>query len=165
MERRPRQLVVPALAALVVGCAASDETDYGSKSEREAVLDVIETYYDDFSARDWLAYAEHFWPGADITTVWRQPGEASDRVIPTTIEDFVAQAPAGPGSKPVFEERPLAAEIRVFDNLAQAWVRYGARFGDPDSIQYWEGIDAFTLLHHEGAWKITSLAFTNESNE
>jgi hypothetical protein len=160
-----RLMLLPVLAALVPGCVASHETDYGNPAERAVILGVLETYYDDFSARDWEGYAGHFWPGADITTVWQPPGETRDRVVPTTIEEFVKQAPVGPGSKPIFEERLLDAEIRVFHNLAQAWVRYAAQFGTPDSTENWEGIDAFTLLQHGGTWKITSLAFTNENDE
>jgi hypothetical protein len=165
MERSNWRIGLVLVPLTVATCATGDRSDAGMDAERGEVLETLHAYYEDFSARDWDAFAEHFWPGADITTVWQPPGEHSDRVVPTAIEDFLAQAPAGPGSKEVFEERMLAADIRVHRNLAQAWVRYGTRFGDPDSVEYWEGIDAFALLKHDGTWRIASLVFTGDVDE
>ena len=66
---------------------------------RAEVLAELEAYYADFSARDWDAYSDHFWPGATITTVWRPPGEDADRVVVTSVPEFVERAPEGPGSR------------------------------------------------------------------
>jgi len=160
----PSPRIVSLLVPLItVACNQAGTVGYGTAAERQAILEVLEVYYSDFSGRDWDAFSNHFWPGADMTTVWQPPGETADRVVPTTIEEFVSQAPQGPDSREIFEERMLDAEVRVFNNLAQAWVRYGMRFGDPDSVQYWEGIDAFTLLKHDDTWRIASLVFTNDT--
>ncbi|HZL99854.1 MAG TPA: nuclear transport factor 2 family protein, partial [Planctomycetota bacterium] len=123
---------------------------------------VLERYYADFSARDWPAFAGHFWPGATITTRWQPPGEGAPRVVVTSVPDFVAQAPQGPGSRSIFEERLTGAETRVEGGLAQVWARYAARFGDPGDVDEWTGIDAFTLMRHDGEWKIVALAFAHE---
>lgn len=131
-------------------------------SLRDQVLARIEQYYVDFSARDWTRYADHFWPGATLTTVFQPEGETVPRVVITSIESFIAQAPQGPGSKPVFEERMTSADVWASGNLAQVWARYHARFGDPGNLQEWTGIDAFTLLRHEGQWRIVSLTYTND---
>ena len=133
-----------------------------SDAERAEVLAELRQYYADFSARDWEAFASHFWKGATITTVWQPPGEAAERVVVTSVPDFVAQAPAGPGSKPIFEETMRDAQVRVFQNLAHVWARYDARFGDPGNVMEWSGIDAFTLMKHDGSWKIVALAFSAE---
>ncbi len=133
-----------------------------SETARAEVLAELRQYYADFSARDWEAFASHFWKGASITTVWQLPGEPAERVVVTSIPDFVAQAPAGPGSKPIFEEKMTGAEVRVFQNLAHVWARYDARFGDQGSVMEWSGIDAFTLMKHEGRWKIVALVFSAE---
>ena len=77
----------------------------------------------------------------------------------TSVPDFVAQAPEGPGSREIFEERMVSASIQVSGNVAQAWVRYDARFGDPGQVAEWSGIDAFTLIRHRGEWRFTSLAY------
>jgi hypothetical protein len=123
------------------------------------IVAELRTYYQDFSDRNWPAFTAHFWPGAAITTIWRPPGEDSARVVATAVPDFVAQAPRGPGSRAIFEERMLEARITTTGDLAQAWVRYRATFGDPGQVSEWEGTDAFTLLRHDGRWRIASLAF------
>jgi hypothetical protein len=56
----------------------------------------------------------------------------------------------------------VSSEIMLRGNLAQAWVSYRARFGDPGDVTEWEGIDAFTLIRHEGQWKISSLAYLSK---
>jgi hypothetical protein len=94
-----------------------------------------------------------------MTTIWIPEGEAEERVVATTVPEFVEQAPSGPGSREIFEETLLSVQITVSGNLAQAWARYKARFGDPGDVMEWEGFDAFTLMKHNGAWRITSLAY------
>jgi hypothetical protein len=79
-----------------------------------------------------------------------------------TIEQFIEQAPLGPGSREVFEERLDSARVRGSDSLAQVWAWYSARFGDPGRVESWTGIDAFTLIHHDGRWRITSLGYVND---
>lgn len=141
---------------LLSGCTALQE-----RPEREAdVLAEVRAYYADFSARDWDAFAQHFWPGATIATIWTPPGESENRVVTQTIPEFVAMAPAGPGSKPIFSERMLDARVEVHGDLAQVWATYAAEFGEPGDVATWRGIDAFTLMRHRGRWRIASLAFT-----
>lgn len=137
----------------------------GENSEETLKAEVraeLQSYYADFSARDWEAFADHFWPGATLTTIWQPPGEDQLRVVATSVPDFVAQAPQGPGSKPIFEEKMTGAEVRVVRDLAQVWARYRVRFGEPGNVQEWSGIDALTLMKHDGRWKMISLAFTTE---
>ncbi len=126
---------------------------------REEILKELTEYYDHMSGRNWSAYASHFWPGATITTVWQPAGEPAPRVLITPIQDFIAQTPQGPDSKPIFEERLVDADVRVNSNLAQVWANYKARFGGLGKVDEWTGIDAFTLMKHEGHWKIAGLTF------
>jgi hypothetical protein len=150
--------------------AAGCSLEYAPPDARTAgadsipVLDALRAYYRDFSARDWEAFQDHFWPGATITTIWQQPGDDSARVHVSTIDAFVAQAPQGPGSRSIFEESMLSSRIRVTGTLAQAWVRYRARFGDPGDVMEWEGTDAVTLLRHEGRWRIVALVFASDAD-
>jgi hypothetical protein len=140
----------------------AEQRGTGLEVDTTAVLTALRAYYRDFSARDWSAFADHFWPDATIATIWQPPGEDSIRVVATAIPDFIAQAPSGPGSRAIFEESMIDARIRVAGDLAQAWVRYRARFGDPGATREWAGVDAFSLLRHGGQWRITSLAFQGE---
>lgn len=156
--------VVGTVVVLVAACGpdGGGERSRSAEAARTEIRAELEAYYVDFSARDWPAFSDHFWPGGTITTVWRPPEEEGERVVVTSIPDFVDQAPQGPGSREIFEEELLSAEIRVTGNLAQAWARYSARFGDPGDVAEWEGTDAFTLMRHDGRWRIVSLAFAGD---
>lgn len=154
------------LLPLVAGCQApADRIRWepgsdGLPDEQQAVLEELEAYYADFSARDWEAFADHFWPGANLTAIWQPPGESAERVVATSVPAFVEKAPEGPGSATIFEEWMTAATLRVTSNgLAQAWVDYEARFGEPDALMEWSGVDAFTLMRFDGRWRIASLAY------
>ena len=149
------------LAHVASSCAPSGD-EVSSEEVRSDMLAIraeLTRYYADFSARAWQAFADHFWPGATLTTVWQPPGEDAPRVVATSVPDFVRQAPEGPGSKPIFAEWMIGLDVRVSGDLAQAWASYGARFGEPGDVREWTGIDAFTLLRHEGRWRIVALAW------
>ena len=154
--------------ALVVGCSASPNASWagdvqswssGRAIEAGSVLAELEAYYTDLSARDWEAFADHFWPGARMATVWAPPGSAGPEVKLTTIPEFVAMAPEGPDSATVFAEWMTHAEVREAGILAEAWVRYEAHFGEPGELMEWSGVDSITLLFHGGRWRIVSLAY------
>jgi hypothetical protein len=161
------------LGLLAVGCTIQEMPPSAERGAGEAagsapapdaalqaeVLAALESYYTAFSDRDWVRFAAHFWDGATITTIWAPVGEDAERVVVTTIPDFVAQAPDGPGSAEIFEERLREADIRIENGLAQAWVTYDARFGDPGEVVEWTGVDVFSLLHHDGGWRIVSITF------
>lgn len=136
-------------------------TNAATDSLKQLILSKVEAYYSDMSARDWDDYSAHFWPDAHLTTVWQPPDSDSLQVIMTTIEEFVEQADEGPGSQPIFEEKLLKADIKVYNNLASVWADYAAKFGTQDSLMEWQGIDAFTYMKHKGEWRIVSLAYTN----
>lgn len=145
-----------AVALLVMLAACADE------AEEAAVRDAVVRYYDRLSARDWDGLRASFWPDASLSTVWQPPGESSPRVVMTPIGEFIALAPEGPDSRSIFEERPLEVDVRAVAGVATAWVRYAARFGDPGDVTCWTGTDAITLLRHDGAWRIASLAYAND---
>jgi hypothetical protein len=136
-------------AALAVACLVLIPTSFHAQENHVAlpppdqveILSTVRKYYDDLSARDWQRFASNFWDGATIATVW---------------------APEGPGSKPIFEETMGQSKILLYQNLAIAWVEYEARFGEPDDLKEWSGIDAISLLKDGGKWKITSIAFASE---
>jgi hypothetical protein len=125
------------------------------------VRELIAHYYRDFNSHDWEALADYFWSGADITTVWQAAGESVDRVVSTSIDEFIADAPRDYLSEETFEAWIVSAEVRVYRDLAQAWVWYGAKLDSDGELAEWDGIDAFTLLKHEDVWKIAALMFTS----
>lgn len=157
-------LVLSVALGLAAGCrgpepAARHVSGGAALSAEAAALAAVEAYYTALSARDWEAFADCFWPGATITTVWQPEGEPAPRVFSVTVPEFVAKAPEGPGSREIFEERLVRAETWVQGDLAQVRADYEARFGDPGDVLEWTGVDALTLVRHAGRWRITSLAF------
>lgn len=136
----------------------------GDPAEAE-VRAALETYYEDFSARDWDRFATHFHDGAVLCTVWIPPGEDSTVVMMSSVGEFITKASEGPGSQPIFEERMTRADIIVKGNLAQAWVTYEAKFGTEKNLREWSGIDAFSLLNHRGVWRIVSIAYVSLDGE
>ncbi len=142
--------------------APEEPNVYRAQLLRAEMMAELTNYYRDFSNRDWSRFASHFWPGATITTIWAPTGETARRVVASTVEQFVAEAALGPDSKSIFSERMGQSEIHLHGNLAMVWAHYEARFGEPGDIQRWSGYDAFTLMKHQGRWKITHLAFAAE---
>jgi hypothetical protein len=128
-------------------------------SVRTEILEFVTSYYDAFSARDWDRFADHFWPGATITTIWQPIDETAQRVHTSTVTEFIVRAPEGPGSRESFEERMSAATVYVYGSLATVFSRYRARFGDPGDIMEWEGIDSFALMRFGDEWRIVALSF------
>nr|WP_281169010.1 nuclear transport factor 2 family protein [Fulvivirga imtechensis] len=122
------------------------------------------SYYQTMTRRDWRTYRSYFWDDAIITTVWQKEGENNESVHITTIDEFIAQTHLGPDSQPVFEEKPIDIQITVKNGLAQAWVRYEARFGSEKNMMEWKGTDLFSLLNHDGKWRIVSLTFSSEDS-
>lgn len=71
---------------------------------RQSVIEFVQSYHETLSYRDWQRFAEHFWSGATIVTIWTPAGESAERVYPSTVSQFVERAPEGPGSREIFEE-------------------------------------------------------------
>jgi hypothetical protein len=158
-----RPLIV--VLVLLGGCTVRRAAPAPSNPDDEAVRLAVQQYYRDMTARDWPAYAAHFWPRATLTTVWKPPRESAPRVVVTTIDSFLATTGEGPDSRPIFEERLLGQDVRMAGNLAHVWARYEARFGDSALVRTWRGVDAFTWMKHDGAWRIVALAYTDEAGQ
>jgi len=161
VERRFRRVTwVATLAVVLSGCGGTAPGD-ADPAQRDAVAAVVRAYYEAFNSRDWDALAVQFWDDAQILTVWQRPGEVGDRMVATSVKQFVAEAPRHAADRSDFEMRMLEADIRIFGNLAVAWVPYGASLTRDTGQAEWQGADAFTLLRHEGDWKIAALAFAS----
>jgi hypothetical protein len=149
---------------LVFSCTEKPEDGTSTTSllntpEGAAVEKRLKQYYIDMSARDWKKYRAHFWDNGTITTLWKHPDDSVAKVDVTMIDDFVKETPNGPDSQPVFEEKMKNSKISVQGNIAEAWVEYDAKFGTNEKLTEWSGTDVFTLMRHEGEWKIVSLVF------
>ena len=52
-----------------------------SDSLEAILLQRLDRYYSDLSSRNWDAYADHFWPGSRLTTVWQPPDADSLQLL------------------------------------------------------------------------------------
>lgn len=130
--------------------------------ERAFIVAEVTAYYDDLTAGRWDDFARHFWRGAVVMTVW-QPEDGSERRVDfISVPEFIAQLDLGPDSTMIFEQELGTADVHFHGNVAQAWVHYYVRFGEPGDVHEWADVDAFTLMKFMGMWKITSLAFGGE---
>lgn len=159
--RRPHRVRGLAVAAMLLGWASCLRPEPETSADGAVRAQLIR-YYDALSARDWERLPTSFWPNATLTTIWRPPDEPEQRVWTTTVPAFIAAAPEGPDSQPIFEERPVSMEVRVDGRLASAWVRYRARFGSPDALACWTGTDLFTLIRQDREWRIVSIAYDGD---
>jgi hypothetical protein len=98
---------------------------------------------------------------ATLTTVWQTDSSSNPDIFTSTIDEFLDQTKDGPDSQPVFEEKMVESEIVVKQNLANAWVKYDAKFGSEDNLMTWSGYDLFSLIKHEGEWKIASIVYSS----
>ena len=154
-------LRVLCLMVVFPACGSDTGGSVDSPQEEAAVRDLIGRYYQDFNNSDWDAVADHFWADADITTVWQEAGENSDRVVHTSIDDFFTSAPRENPFGETFEMLAVRANVSVYRDLAQAWVWYDAKLDSAGEVAEWDGVDAFTFLKHDGVWKIAALMFAS----
>ena len=149
---------------LLMKCNSASNHDQNSNDatanvDRNPLEAVLKAYYDDMSDRNWTAYRSHFWKNATITTVWQTPNDSVSRVHVITVDEFIAQTPNGPDSKPIFEERMKSMKVDMQGDLAVVWADYEAKFGTEDSLMTWTGTDLFSMLRQNDEWKIVSLTF------
>lgn len=150
---------------LMFSCVPKDQSTVDPSAAERELREAVVQYYADMSARNWQAYAKHFWPHATLTTVWQPPGESSPRVVITSIEEFLKHTAEGPDSKPIFEERLLGQEPRIVGKLANVWAHYQVRFGDSAKVSSWRGYDVFTWMKHDSTWRIVALAYADEPGD
>ena len=155
MKNRPFKLMsamLLSLAFLLLQCNNAQE-DGAPSQEEEQIEDLLQSYYQVMSERDWPRYQGFFAEKATLTTIWQPEDASSPEIHTNTITEFLAQTGAGPDSQPIFE---------VKGNLAYAWVNYEAKFGTADQLMEWKGLDLFSFIRYREEWKIAALVFESE---
>jgi len=142
--------------------AGIEPANFDSLTDRakDSVYIFLKQYYQVMSDRQWDQFKNFFWDYATITTAWQPPGDTIPKVTVVTIDQFIGQTKQGPDSKPVFEEKMTnTPDIRITRNIATVWAEYHAKLGTREVLTEWDGTDVFTLMRHEGQWKIVSLVY------
>lgn len=144
-----RLAVLLAAGALTVPVAA--------QSPAAEALAVVQRLFDAMHAKDSVAIAATFAPGAALLGYDARGG--TERMTQMAAADF-ARRIAGIPANMTIEERIWDAEVRVDDNLAMVWTPYA--FVINGTISHC-GVDAVLLLRFQDGWKIASIADTRRT--
>lgn len=126
--------------------------------EDAPLLALLERYYADFGSRNWDGFSRHFWPGATIATIRKPPGAAHETVVVTLVDEYVTDARGLSSNSVPITVTLSARDVRVDGMIAQVLARFEASTQSQSERHAWHGVDAFTLVLHDGEWRIAALA-------
>jgi hypothetical protein len=144
---------------------AADSAAAVSAAADAPLVALLEGYYADFGARNWTAFAGHFWPGATIATIRKPLGAPRETVVVTSIDEYVLNAGGAGVDQTPITIKLTARDVRVDGFLAQVLARFDANVQTPaqGELHNWHGLDAFTLMKHDGEWRIAALVIGSSS--
>ncbi len=137
----------------VLGEAAVDE-----RTDRERVIDTVQSVFDYLAARDGEKMKTLFWPGAMLAS--DRPDDENDgrRQNFVLAEEWADSLTDGSGLINEVMSNPM---IQVDDNIAAVWTRYTLDIGEYEA----DGVDAFHLVKKDGEWRIMSLVYTHNPKQ
>ena len=147
---------------LYFSCCSSENNTETIATEEKELYNILTDYYQTMSNRDWNRYKTFFIDKAILTTIWQENQDSIPKIFTSSITEFIAKTGEGPDSQPIFEEKMIDAKISVKGGLAQAWVKYEAKFGTAEALMEWKGYDLFSFMRFEKEWKIISIAYEAE---
>ncbi len=122
-------------------------------SDTVAVLAPIQALFDGMRQADSTLMRSAFHADATLRTTQARPG-ADPSISETPIAAFLASI-AGAGV--YLDEQLTSTQVRIDGPLATAWTAYRFYVGEEFSHC---GVNAFTLVHTDGAWKILHIVDT-----
>jgi hypothetical protein len=139
-------MITGLMAALALAAAQPDPRE-------AAVTATVQRFFDAMAKEDREAIAQVVLPGTVFTSV-RPVGDGATSMRRLTVEEFSRNL------RPGLDERMWAPRISLRgDMLATLSAPYEFRL---DGKTTHCGIDEFTLVKVDGAWKIAGLAWTQE---
>jgi hypothetical protein len=139
-------MITGLMAALALAAAQPDPRE-------AAVTATVQRFFDAMAKEDRGAIAQVVLPGTVFTSV-RPAGDGAASMRRLTVEEFSKNL------RPGLDERMWAPRISLRgDMLATLSAPYEFRL---DGKTTHCGVDEFTLVKVDGAWKIASLAWTQE---
>ncbi|HEX6214884.1 MAG TPA: nuclear transport factor 2 family protein [Vicinamibacterales bacterium] len=146
-----RVALIIILFVLVVS-GSSRITQAQSPTDREAVLKVVQAFFDTMTAKD-IAGAREILVAQGRFHAMRAGAEPRS----LSNEEYLAQLQA---SKQTMRERIWNPEVRVHGSIATMWAPYD--FWIDGKFSHC-GIDAFDLIKTENGWKIAGGVYTLET--
>ena len=144
-------MIIAAILALALQTAPSGAPEPVSR-EQSAVLAPVEAVFAALAARDATGLDSHFDPAAQLTVV-QENTDGANRVSHLSWRQFAGGLQPGPER---FEEVLIDPVVKIDGDLAVVWGSYVFRI---DGRLSHCGVDHFSLIRRDGAWKITSLSW------
>ena len=129
--------------------------DAQTPTERAAVLNVVQAFFDTMTARDIEGARKILMPQGRFHAMDMRKPKIDPRGF--SNEEYFAQLQA---SKETMRERIWNPEVRVHGLIATVWAPYD--FWRDGKFSHC-GIDAFDLIKTDEGWKISGGAYTLES--
>jgi hypothetical protein len=146
------------VAAPVVSTPSEPPAEPSVAPQEREVRQLLDAFYRDFAAGDWPRVADHFWPGATLVTIRSPSLGAPPTVVVLRIEDYVARQGAGGRAAPLKLEM-RTQRIETLGSIGSAVAQYDALDPSGAQSQGWRGADMFSLVLHDGQWRIAALVF------
>ena len=125
-----------------------------NKTEEQAVIDVIKTFFDGMRASDTTQIRKTLETSARLqTTIIDKDGYP--RLVNGSMEKFIEVV--GTPHEQIWDEKIWSYDVHVDDNLATAWTEYSFFLGEKLSHC---GVNAFHLFKSTRGWKITQITDT-----
>ena len=145
-----RQVLIIAAIALVPAVARGQ-----SMADRDAVLNVVQLFFDTMAARDAEGARKIMVPEGRLFAMEMRKPNASPSSF--THEEHFARLQKG---KTTNRERMWNPDVRVHGSIATVWAPYD--FWIDGKFSHC-GVDAFDLIKTADGWKIAGGAFTMEA--
>lgn len=140
------------IVAVFVMSAFSRDSPAQTSSDRDAVLQVMQTFFDTMTARDVDGARAILVPQGRFHAM-----RAGAEPRSLSNEEYLAQLQA---SKQTMRERIWNPEVRVHGSIATVWAPYD--FWIDGKFSHC-GVDAFDLIKTDKGWKIAGGVYTLES--
>lgn len=126
-----------------------------SENEKQAVRDVVETFFDGFHKQDSMIIKSTLTNDVVLQTTARNK-QGKTLFKTEKIEKLITSITSIPDSIK-FEEKLTSFSIQVDRTMANAWVGYEFWFNEEFSHC---GVNSFQLINFDGEWKIIYLIDT-----
>jgi ketosteroid isomerase-like protein len=123
-------------------------------SDKELVLQQIETLFDGMRAGDSSAVSKVFMSDASMQSISKDR-EGNARISSSSLASF--KNAVGTPHEQVWDERVANIQINIDGDMATAWVPYSFYIGDKFSHC---GVNSFQFLRTENGWKAISIVDT-----
>ena len=150
----------PVLAAVLIACLpslvrAQVTAPTSTSEEREAILAIVQKFFDTMAAADVEGNRAVLTPEARFYALQEKPGGPTT-VRSSSTEEWLKQLATG---KRKVRERMWDPEVRVHGGIAVVWTPYD--FWIDGKFSHC-GVDAFNLVKTPEGWKLSGGTYTVE---